>query len=172
MELFDGDQRDLIAERISRVHLTAARCRGRAEFAQRACVHAVISLAASRWPVQLPMLVGIGTDIRRCVAEAESGCWNSELNGAYRPDRRPAPGQGRRRSRQPGQERFLANMSHEIRTPMNAIIGLTHGARDPTAGSSILAKIDSSSARHALWASTTSLDLAKIEAGRLELDAS
>ena len=68
---------------------------------------------------------------------------------------------------------FLANMSHEIRTPMNAIIGLTHLMRrsDPSPEQlERLAKIDSSG-RHLLSIINDILDLAKIEAGRLELDA-
>jgi PAS domain S-box-containing protein len=68
---------------------------------------------------------------------------------------------------------FLANMSHEIRTPMNAIIGLTHLMR--RAGASAeqqdrLAKIDASG-RHLLAIINDVLDLAKIEAGRLELES-
>ena len=68
---------------------------------------------------------------------------------------------------------FLANMSHEIRTPMNAIIGLSHLAlktplsnkqRDyvskiHNAGTSLLAVINDI------------LDVSKIEAGKLDIEA-
>ncbi|MCB1889328.1 MAG: PAS domain-containing protein [Rhodocyclaceae bacterium] len=68
---------------------------------------------------------------------------------------------------------FLANMSHEIRTPMNAIVGLTHllqrDSQDPRVGER-LGKI-SASAQHLLRVINDILDLSKIEAGRVELDA-
>ncbi|HEX6735304.1 MAG TPA: cache domain-containing protein [Azonexus sp.] len=68
---------------------------------------------------------------------------------------------------------FLANMSHEIRTPMNAIIGLTHllqrEAVEPRAQER-LRKVGAS-ARHLLDVINDILDLSKIEAGRLTLEA-
>lgn len=68
---------------------------------------------------------------------------------------------------------FLANMSHEIRTPMNAIIGLTHlmlrEASQPREMDR-LSKI-ADSARHLLAVINDILDISKIEAGRLKLDA-
>ena len=68
---------------------------------------------------------------------------------------------------------FLANMSHEIRTPMNAILGLTHlirrGATTPQQAER-LDKIDGAG-RHLLAIISDILDLSKIEAGRLQLEA-
>ena len=68
---------------------------------------------------------------------------------------------------------FLANMSHEIRTPLNAIIGLSallakdlHGDKERTC----LAKI-TGAARQLLQIINDILDLSKIEAGRLEMEA-
>ena len=68
---------------------------------------------------------------------------------------------------------FLANMSHEIRTPMNAIIGLTHlvrrDATTPTQAER-LAKVDAA-ARHLLGVINDVLDISKIEAGHMSLEA-
>ncbi len=68
---------------------------------------------------------------------------------------------------------FLASMSHEIRTPMNAIIGLT----DLTLKSTIDFKqrdrlrTVKEAARMLQQIITDILDLSKIEAGRMEIDA-
>ncbi len=69
---------------------------------------------------------------------------------------------------------FLANMSHELRTPLNAILGLTEGLLEQTRGplnerqqSSL--RIVEASGRHLLELINEVLDLARIEAGRLEL---
>jgi len=69
---------------------------------------------------------------------------------------------------------FLANMSHELRTPLNAIIGfaelLHDGAVDPSMPEfrEFLGDI-LTSGRHLLQLINDILDLAKVEAGRLEL---
>jgi signal transduction histidine kinase/DNA-binding response OmpR family regulator len=68
---------------------------------------------------------------------------------------------------------FLANMSHEIRTPLNAILGLTHllgcEAMAPQQAQR-LKKIEGAS-RHLLSILNDILDLSKIEAGKLHLEA-
>ena len=70
---------------------------------------------------------------------------------------------------------FLANVSHELRTPLNAIIGysemLSEEASDEGRPALVrdLEKIRSA-ALHQLDLVNSVLDLAKIEAGRLELD--
>ncbi len=69
---------------------------------------------------------------------------------------------------------FLANMSHEIRTPLGAITGMAYLLRrtDPTAQQSDwLTKLDVASS-HLLELINAVLDLSKIEAGKLVLDAS
>jgi PAS domain S-box-containing protein len=70
---------------------------------------------------------------------------------------------------------FLANMSHELRTPLNAIIGFSdmmtgaaHGPLGAVAYGQYATDINSS-ARHLLAIINDILEIAKIEAGRLNL---
>jgi PAS domain S-box-containing protein len=69
---------------------------------------------------------------------------------------------------------FLANMSHELRTPLNAVIGLADLlllGRDPlTERQRDYLEGVASSGRHLLALVNDVLDLAKIEAGKQELD--
>ena len=69
---------------------------------------------------------------------------------------------------------FLANMSHELRTPLNAIIGLTRIVRRK--GAELLPERQTGnldkvliSAEHLLDLINTILDIAKIEAGRMDV---
>jgi two-component system, NtrC family, sensor kinase len=69
---------------------------------------------------------------------------------------------------------FLANMSHELRTPLNAIIGFSEVLLDPSLKvteeeqSQFLMDV-LSSGKHLLGLINEMLDLAKIEAGKMEL---
>lgn len=69
---------------------------------------------------------------------------------------------------------FLANMSHEFRTPLNAIIGFTEVLQDDVAGPLNLEQSEYVEEIHTagqmlLRLINDVLDLAKVEAGRLEL---
>jgi signal transduction histidine kinase len=70
---------------------------------------------------------------------------------------------------------FLANMSHELRTPLNAIIGFSEVLIERMFGE-LNEKQDDylkdilSSGRHLLMLINDILDLAKVEAGRMELE--
>jgi two-component system cell cycle sensor histidine kinase PleC len=71
---------------------------------------------------------------------------------------------------------FLANMSHELRTPLNAILGfsdiIAHRSLGPDAGAryaEYAADIHASGA-HLLSLINDLLDVAKIEAGKMEID--
>jgi signal transduction histidine kinase len=69
---------------------------------------------------------------------------------------------------------FLANMSHELRTPLNAIIGFSEVLLDPalqvTAEERFQFLTDVlSSGKHLLGLINEVLDLAKVEAGKMEL---
>ena len=72
---------------------------------------------------------------------------------------------------------FLANMSHELRTPMNAVLGYTSMViEDMRAGTfhiegclDDLSRVDNAG-KHLLSMINNILDLAKIEAGRMELE--
>ncbi|MEH1949735.1 MAG: GAF domain-containing protein [Nostoc sp.] len=72
-------------------------------------------------------------------------------------------------------DEFLANMSHELRTPLNAILGMTEGLQEEVFGAvteqqlKALRTIERSGS-HLLELITDILDVAKIEAGQIELD--
>ncbi|MFZ4409445.1 MAG: PAS-domain containing protein [Paracraurococcus sp.] len=68
--------------------------------------------------------------------------------------------------------RFLARMSHELRTPLNGVLGLAQVlSRDPALSGRQRAQAETleSAGRHLVAVANDVLDLAKVEAGRLEL---
>jgi signal transduction histidine kinase len=67
---------------------------------------------------------------------------------------------------------FLANMSHEVRTPMNAIVGFTYLLRHsaPTAEQLKWLDVITEAAAHLMVILNDILDLAKIEAGKMQME--
>ncbi len=74
-------------------------------------------------------------------------------------------------------DEFLANMSHELRTPLNAVLGLGQALQEEVYGPLNDQQMKSlkdieQSADHLLAVINDILDIAKIEAGKVELDVS
>jgi PAS domain S-box-containing protein len=72
-------------------------------------------------------------------------------------------------------DEFLANMSHELRTPLNAILGMAEGLQEGVFGTLVPEQLRAlrtieRSGSHLLELINDILDVAKIEAGQLELD--
>lgn len=70
-------------------------------------------------------------------------------------------------------EEFLSNMSHEIRTPLSAIIGFTNQLRKTNLNDKQALYIDSlgTSGEHLLQIVNDILDLSKIDAGQMRIEA-
>ena len=96
--------------------------------------------------------------------------------GQREPDERRAPARVYKELETASEHKseFLASMSHELRTPLNAIIGFSQVLRERISGD-INAKQEEylddilSSANHLLALINEVLDLAKVEAGQVEL---
>lgn len=125
-----------------------------------ACVH-FLPLRALR--VTMASLVATQESLRTQIARTEGALQIAEA------ERYRATESNRLKSE------FLANMSHELRTPLNAIIGFSDMMKSKIFGSLNERYLDYSdnihaSGTHLLDIINNILDLAKIEAGRPELD--
>lgn len=103
------------------------------------------------------LIQGYRLDRRRRQAEADLQQSNEELARATRL-----------------KDEFLANMSHELRTPLNAILGMTEGLQEKIFGPlneqqhQALSTVERSG-NHLLELINDVLDVAKIEAGQVDL---
>ena len=119
--------------------------------------HLLYHTFVMREPGQQPYIISHSHDITdRILAERESQRARDEAEASAR-----------------ARENFLANMSHEIRTPMNGVLGMTAQLAKTRldARQQELVRVISSSGRHLLAVLNDVLDMAKISAGKLELDA-
>ena len=119
--------------------------------------HLLYHTFVMREPGQQPYIISHAHDITdRILAERESQRARDEAEASAR-----------------ARENFLANMSHEIRTPMNGVLGMTAQLAKTRldARQQELVRVISSSGRHLLAVLNDVLDMAKISAGKLELEA-
>ncbi|MDQ2792381.1 MAG: PAS domain S-box protein, partial [Bacteroidota bacterium] len=119
--------------------------------------HLLYHTFVMREPGQQPYIISHSHDITdRVLAERESQRARDEAESSAR-----------------ARENFLANMSHEIRTPMNGVLGMTAQLAKTRldARQQELVRVISSSGRHLLAVLNDVLDMAKISAGKLELEA-
>ena len=82
----------------------------------------------------------------------------------------------RREERSRNKDSFLRSMSHELRTPLNAVLSCTEAMREGVYGELDDAQLEAvrsirTSGKHLLTLINDVLDVSKIEAGCLELDA-
>jgi len=111
-----------------------------------------------RADVQLLLLLGeiMASTLERCTAERDLEQARQDAEAASR-----------------AKSEFLARMSHELRTPMNAILGYAQLLqRDTTLGAQQRQQIETvhRSGEHLLTLINEVLDLARVEAGRVEIE--
>ena len=154
-DLHPADERDLLASRIDWPDAESA----------HACIH--VTKAGLHVPVEIlsdeivykgvPAWLSIARDIRRRKAQED------KIAAAHD----EAQASSRHKSF------FIANISHELRTPMNGVIGMTSLLLDTNLDNEQreYAETVQQAASSMLELLNEVLDLAKIESGKLELDA-
>ncbi len=174
LDLFAGEDRDLIGQRIAAVF---------ADGQSSAEANLLVKEGGSRRYLFTgrrvtvdggTLLVGMGIDVT-AMRETERELARHRDHLAELVEQRTwelAVAKERAEAATQAKSDFLANMSHEIRTPMNAILGMAHlmqreGVTDKQGGQ--LNKIDLA-AKHLLGILNDILDLSKIEAGKFTLE--
>jgi len=113
-------------------------------------------------------------------AEARPIGWfgtNTDITGLREAEQELAAAKAAAEDANLAKSQFIANMSHELRTPLSAVIGyaemLEEEAAEVDGGDALLGDLRkiNSNARHLLALINDVLDLSKIEAGKMEVQA-
>ncbi|MEZ4450949.1 MAG: ATP-binding protein [Nannocystaceae bacterium] len=115
-----------------------------------------------RW---LGLLLSVGAQVGVAIERLQVAAHNQRLI------RELAEARDRALAATQAKDRFLATMSHELRTPLNAIIGYGELLLDEAREEALAADLQRivGSGKHLLYLVSDVLDLAKIEAGKVEL---
>jgi two-component system cell cycle sensor histidine kinase PleC len=128
--------------------------------------------------VWLVYIVSMGLSIRRNVIEMLKNRFANETMATELKQARDEAQYKRREAEQANRSKtaFLANMSHELRTPLNAILGFSELIANKALGQEVpqryrdYAQDINESGAHLLSLINDLLDVAKIEAGKMEID--
>jgi two-component system cell cycle sensor histidine kinase PleC len=138
----------------------------------------VAHLLAVLLTIWLLYIVSMGISIRRNVTEMLTNRFANETMTTELQRARDEAQYKRREAEEANHSKtaFLANMSHELRTPLNAILGFSDMIANEALGQEIPARYRdyardiNESGAHLLSLINDLLDVAKIEAGHMEID--
>lgn len=138
----------------------------------------VAHVLAFLFPIWLAYVVRMGLSIRRNVEDMLVSRFNNEKMTAELKQARDEAQYKRREAEETNRSKtaFLANMSHELRTPLNAILGFSDMIANEALGQAIPAQYRdyardiNETGAHLLSLINDLLDIAKIEAGHMEIN--